>query len=126
MRKLFALIALCVSASVYAQQSYPRDITLSWTNPSTYVDGSTIEAGDLASVRVECYRRNDTDPVFTSTVPATGEGLAQSETFTGVIPSPGWYECWSFAIVVDGTESDPSSTAERKFIGKPLPPQNFL
>ena len=125
MKKLITLAALLVTASVCAQQGYPRDITLSWENPSQYVDGSPIEAGDLESVRIECYRQNDPTPAFTSTVPDTGEGQSQTETFTGVIPQPGTYNCFAYAIVVDGTESDPSNQTDKKFIGKPLPPQNF-
>jgi hypothetical protein len=124
--KLVTILALVLlSTTAVAQQDYPRAITLSWTNPSQYVDGSVIEAGDLESVRVECVRNNDTVPVFSSTVPVTGEGVSQSETFTGVIPQPGTYNCVAYAIVVDGTESDPSNTASKKYIGKPLPPQNF-
>mgnify|MGYP001820329325 CR=1 FL=1 len=127
MFKYLVLLALglAYSADVSAQQDYPRDITLDWVNPSQYVDGSTIELGDLDSIRVECTRNGDVAPVFVSTVPDTGEGSPQVETFVGVIPQPGTYTCVAFAIVVDGTESDPSNTASRKYIGKPLPPQTF-
>ena len=124
MRWLIAALLLFPALAV-AQQAYPRDITLSWANPSTYVDGSVIEAGDLESIRVECFRQNDTIATFTSTVPDTGEGLAQSETFVGVIPSPGTYSCFAYAIVVGGAESDPSNEAIKKYTGKPLPPQTF-
>lgn len=122
---LLTLVLLVFSASVSAQSDYPRDITLSWTNPSQYVDGSAIEAGDLDSVRVECFRSNDTVPTFVSTVPDTGEGLPQTETYTAAIPSPGTYTCVAYAIVVGGVESDASNSATRKYTGKPLPPQTF-
>ena len=125
MKKLVLAGALLLSGAVLAQQDYPRDITLSWTNPSEYVDGSIIEAGDLDSIRVECFRGSETAPTFTSTVADSGEGLAQSETYVAVIPNPGTYTCFAYAIVVDGTESDASNSAERKYIGKPLPPQTF-
>lgn len=125
MRVLLTLVLLAFSASVSAQSDYPRDITLSWTNPSQYVDGSAIEAGDLDSIRVECFRNNDTVPAFVSTVPDTGEGAPQSETYTGAIPSPGTYACVAYAIVVGGVESDASNSATRKYTGKPLPPQTF-
>jgi len=123
----FSIIAvlLLFATSAFAQQSYPRDITLSWENPSQYTDGSIIEAGDLDSIRVECFRGNDTVATFVSTVPDTGEGAPQSEVFAGVIPQPGTYTCIAYAIVVDGTESDPSNSVAKKYIGKPLPPQNF-
>lgn len=125
MKALITIALLLLSSTALGQQNYPRDITLSWVNPSEYVDGSLIEAGDLDSIRVECFRASDTVPTFTSTVADSGEGAPQAETFTGVIPQPGTYTCVAYAIVVDGTESDPSNTALRKYIGKPLPPQTF-
>lgn len=125
MRGILVLLAVLWAGSASAQQGYPRDITLSWTNPTQYVDGSLIEAGDLESIRVECFRSNDTVATFVSTVPDTGEGAAQSETFTGVIPGPGTYNCLAYAIVVGGAESDPSNQASKKYTGKPLPPQEF-
>ena len=121
MKKLL-ILTLLFSASAFAQQDYPRDITLSWVNASQYEDGSTIEAGDLTNVRIECFRNNDTSPAFTSTVAATGEGASQSETFVGVIPQPGTYECVGYSIIFDGTESVASASAVRKYTGKPKPP----
>ena len=123
--KYLTLLLLLVGSTAFAQQAYPRDITLSWTNASQYTDGSTIEVGDLDSGRGECFRNNDPIATFTATVPDTGEGLPQSETFVGVIPGPGTYNCVAYSIVIDGTESDPSNTATKKYIGKPLPPQSF-
>ena len=125
MRFFAVLILSFLAGAACAQQDYPRDITLSWTNADSYVDGTAIEPGDLESVRVECYRNQDTIPSVSRTVPATGEGAAQSETFSGVIPSPGTYRCVAFSIVVGGAESDPSGDAFKKYTGKPLPPQNF-
>jgi hypothetical protein len=121
-----SLLLLLLPALAFAQQDYPRAITLSWTNPDTYEFGTPIEPGDLESIRVECFRQSDPlTPVFTSTVPDTGEGLAQSETFDSVIPSPGTYSCFAYAIVVGGAESAPSNEAIKKYTGKPLPPQTF-
>ena len=123
--RILIILLLFLAGSAFAQQDYPRAITLSWTNPTQYVDGSLIEAGDLESIRVECFKNNDTVATFVSTVPDTGEGLSQSETFPAVIPSPGTYRCFAVAIVVGGAESDPSNEAFKKFTGKPLPPQTF-
>lgn len=122
-RAIFLLLFL--SGTSLAQQDYPRDITLSWTNPSQYVDGSIIETGDLDSIRVTCFRGNDTTPTFTSSVPDTGEGAAQEETYLGAIPQPGTYTCFAYAKVVTGEESDASNPTEKKYTGKPLPPQTF-
>ena len=126
MRKLLVLFASLMTFNVCAQQNYPRDITLSWTNTDTFVGGTLMEPGDLESVRVECFRHSDpVNPTFTATVPDTGEGQPQTETFVGVIPQPGTYNCFAYSIVIDGQESDPSDQASSKYVGKPLPPQNF-
>lgn len=126
MKKLSAAALLLATVSVCAQQNYPRDITLSWVNADEFVDGTPMEAGDLESVRIECFRQNDTDATFTATVPDSGEGQPQTETFEGVIPQPGTYNCFAYSIVIDGTESDPSNQTSKKYVGKPLPPQTFL
>jgi hypothetical protein len=105
-----------------AQQDYPRDITLSWTNADSYTDGTAIQAGDLTGTRIECFRQNDTAPMLTGTFVPTGEGEPQTETFTGAIPNPGTYTCYGYSIVIGGIESDPSNPAQKKYVGKPLPP----
>ena len=124
MRKLIFLTTLLPFVAL-AQQLFPADLTLSWTNASQYEDGTAIAAGDLASVRVECVRNNDTTPTFTATVPVTGEGQPQSETFTGAIPNPGTYTCVAYSILFDGTESVASNSAEKKYTGRPRPPENL-
>lgn len=121
MRKFWLLI-LFAAPFAYAQQDYPRDITLSWTNADSYVDGTPIEAGDLTGVRIECFRQNETVPIVTGTFPPTGEGAVQTETFEGSIPQPGTYTCYGYSIVIGGIESDPSSPAQKKYVGKPNAP----
>jgi hypothetical protein len=120
MRAVLAAIALCLlSASALAQQDFPKDVTVGWTNPDSYVDDTLIEAGDLDAIRIEIYRQNDTVPVFTATVPDTGEGLDQEEVFAAAIPQPGTYRIEGYAIVVGGVESDPSVPLFKKYTGKP-------
>jgi hypothetical protein len=122
MKKLLVIALLLFTQTIYAQQDYPREITVDWTNPTQYVDGSIIEAGDLESIRIEVFRHDDpVTPVYTATVPDTGEGLSQSEVFADAIPQPGTYTVYGYAIVVDGTESDPSAPAQKKYTGKPRP-----
>ena len=125
MRIIIVVLLTLVAASANAQQNYPRDITLSWTNADSYTDGTAIESGDLTGVRIECFRQNDTTPTVTGTFPATGEGLAQTETFSGAIPQPGTYTCYGYSIVIGGIESDPSNPAQRKYVGKPQPPATW-
>ena len=119
MRIMIALALICLSGSAFAQQDFPKDVLVEWTNPSTYVDDSPIEAGDLDSIRVEIYRHNDTVPVFTVTVPDTGEGAPQLENLVSAIPQPGTYRIEAYAIVVGGVESDPSEPLFKKYTGKP-------
>lgn len=118
MRYLIILLVLFPVLS-FAQQDFPRDITISWQNADSYVDGTLIEAGDLEAVRIEIYRHNDTTPAFTATVPDNGEGAEQTEVFTGAIPQPGTYRVEGYSIVIGGIESDPSEPLFKKYVGKP-------
>ena len=120
MKYLFLLAGLLLASTASAQQEYPRDITLSWTNPSLYVDGTPIEAGDLTGIRLECYRHDDAiTPVIAATEVALGEGAPQSVTYSGGIAKPGTYTCYGYAIVIGGIESDPSLPTSQKYVGKP-------
>jgi hypothetical protein len=121
--RIFIIITGLLSAGLAnAQQDYPRDLTLSWVNASTYIDGTLIETGDLTGIRLECFRHDDTiTPVMNATVPASGEGQAQTEVFTGAIAKPGTYTCYGYSVVIGGIESDPSVPASEKFVGKPNP-----
>lgn len=123
---IIALFAIGPSTA-NAQSSYPRDITLSWVWPTTYVDTTLIQPGDLRGGDLYCFRNNDTVPVV-DTVPVIIAGLpgsAQSETFLGVIPQPGTYHCFLTAVTIDEVSSDFSNEASKRFTGKPLPPQTF-
>ena len=120
------LLALLLVPVACLAGSFPADITLEWTNTDQYTDLTPIESGDLTSVRIECFRHSDpVTPSFSATVPVTGEGLFQSETFTGAITQPGTYTCFGYSIVADLDESDASNSAVKKYIGKPFPPQTF-
>lgn len=126
MRKPFcfmlAPVVMFMAATANAQQDYPRDMTVCWTNPTNYVEGGVIEAGDLELIRLEIFRNADTVPTFTATIPDDGEGVYQCETLTGVIPNPGTYSRFAYAIVVGGDESDKQAPDFKKFTGKPNPP----
>ena len=123
MRYAILLVMLATLAAHAAD--YPRDIALSWTNASEYVDGTSIEAGELTEVMVECYRNQETTPTFQVSVPANGVGQPQTYVFQDQIPQPGTYTCYGYSIVYDGQMSDQSNPASRKYVGKPLPPQTF-
>ena len=118
-RILLTTALLFLSFAACAQQDYPRPVDVSWTNADSYVDDTPIEAGDLEFVRIEIYRQNDTVPAFSATVPATGEGTVQAETFVDAIPQPGTYRIEGYSIVVGGIESDVSTPLFKKYVGKP-------
>lgn len=122
-----ALFAFCFSFPAAAQQDYPRDITLSWTNPSLNTDGSQIQPGELKEIRLKCDRHDGTN-AFDILVPLTdqGPGDAMAQTVVGGIPQPGTYSCVGFAINIDDISSDASGVATRKYTGKPGPPENLV
>lgn len=124
--KKFWLLFLLLPITAMAQQDYPRDITYCWTLPTQYVDGSVIEAGDLATTRIAASR-NSGESIFDELIPVgtTLPGERQCHTFVGAIPGPGTYLAVAFAITIDDVSSDASNEASRKFTGKPLPPQSF-
>jgi hypothetical protein len=117
------LIAALLPMAVWAA-AFPQNLTLSWTNASQYTDGTDIDPVDLTGVRILCTRTNDGEVLINTTLVPTGVGLAQQEVFTDVITRAGTVECVGFTVVSDGTESDPSGTAIKKYIGKPQPPEN--
>jgi hypothetical protein len=125
MKKYLVLVALWPSV-LMGQQSYPVDISYCWNLPTAYTDGTLIEPGDLDSTRI-VVNRHSGELVIDSQV-AVGAllpGELQCHTFVGAISQPGTYTGMAYAMTVDGTSSDPSNTAEKKFTGKPLPPQSF-
>jgi len=135
MIRLLCILTLLIGTTAQAQQDYPRDLTLSWTNSSEYIDliiggvvtpGGLIEPGDLIGVKVDCYRHNDTVPMLSAIVPATGEGLGQTEIYQGAIPKPGTYRCEAFSIVIGDIYSSASNPTFKKFVGKPKRVTEFI
>ena len=125
LNKILFTTLFLLPLSVFAQQDYPRDISLSWVNADSYVDDTLIEAGDLTGVKIDCYRQNEAVPIFSAIVPAVGEGSPQAETFLASIPRPGTYRCEGFSIVVGDIYSDASTPTFRKYVGKPKTVKEF-
>lgn len=120
-RLLLALILLPTIA--LGQSTYPRDITIQITHPTTYVeDGSLIQDDDLRGTLVQCDR-HDGEHVVDQEVPIIGlPGDVQIATLISIIPRPGTYSCVGFTVTVDGTMSDVSNVKVEKYTGKPNPP----
>lgn len=107
---------------------YPRDVTFSWTNPATFTNGDPLEVGDLTFITIYCGRNSQPTvgaADLTLSVGAGDIGAPQTATFASVITQPGKYFCIATAMVQDGHESDASNTSEKRYTGKPLPPQVF-
>lgn len=126
LRNAVIAVVIVASSACWAQNSYPRPITLNWTLPTLYEDGQTIQPGDLADTRITCERHNG-DLAFDILVPvgATLPGEAQSHTEPAGIPLSGTYTCLAYAITIDGVSSEASAPAVKKFTGKPNPPTNL-
>lgn len=124
MRKLLWLLFL--PALTLAQSDYPRDISYCWNLPTQYVDASDIQPGDLASTRIVVVRHSG-ETVIDELVPvgALLPGERQCNNFAASIPQPGTYSAVAYAITVDDISSDASSSVDKRFTGKPLPPQSF-
>lgn len=123
-KALFSLILLFAAGTANAQSAnFPRDITLNWTMPTSYVDGTPIGAGELRGALATCWRQNSpNDFIVDQEVAAPNAGGSYSHVFAGVVPNPGTYICGLFAVTVDNIYSDMSNTVDRKVTGKPLPP----
>jgi hypothetical protein len=124
MKYIVSILLLVISFSANAQQNYPRDITLTLTQPTLYTDGTTIEPGELVNNRYNCARNDGTVVLNETRSVKVDPGAQQSETFVGVIPQPGTYTCYAFAATAD-EESDASAPAFKKYTGKPTPPVQF-
>lgn len=126
MRKI-AGILLVITSLMWGRAvaaDFPAALTLTWTNPDRYVDGSAIMPGDLAFIHAFCWRNNAPDTmVIDSRVPINAQvGSQQTYTWGNSISRPGTYICAVAAVTVDETYSDLSNTVERKYTGKPNPP----
>jgi hypothetical protein len=117
---MLLLLFLAIPAS--AQQDYPRDVSYCWTLPTEYVDGTPIQAGDLANTRIVVTRQSG-ETVIDGLVPIgiNNPGDRQCFSFASGIPQPGTYTALAYAITVDDISSDASNEAIKKFTGKPKP-----
>lgn len=130
--KHFVWLLLLFAGAASAQQTFPQDITVTFTNADSYTDGTPMEPGDLTcegtevvgtdcGLRFELFRNNNTVPIAVVNVPANGEGQIQTEVLVGIIPQPGTYHLVGYSNVF-GISSDPSAPSNtKKYTGKPRP-----
>ena len=124
---LTSAVLLFTSMLAFSQSNYPRDIELSWTNPSNYVDGTSIQPGDLDFTRLVCDRHDGVN-FIDQNIPLGADipGGPSLVVLTGAVPKPGTYNCSAFSVTIDGTSSDASNVVAKKYTGKPVPPANLI
>jgi hypothetical protein len=54
MKYIFILISLLTAAALVVSQSTDVDVQLTWSAPTTRIDGSVLTAGEILGYEVEC------------------------------------------------------------------------
>lgn len=105
-----ALLALCITGIAQAATGVAQ---VTWTNPTTYTDGSPLATAEITGYNVTCtFRVTGT----TSTVPcggfspATLTGSLTSTQTTLTYPAAGGEACFTLVVKVGAALSDPSDT----------------
>ena len=108
MKGRFLILAALLLAPLAHAQTYPIDMVLNWTNPTTYIDGVTPIPVDGLSV-YDAWCVNDADGTTTAATPPTtssGPGNPESVTIPAVITGPGTYTCYATVQSSIGIDSD--------------------
>ena len=110
----FLFVGLLVTLAAQAAQAAPATSELSWTAPSTRVDGTPLDSADIAEYRVYYTINGEpqgVDPIVVS-------GTSASETVTLELTPRVEPYVISFAITTvdtDGLESVQSETVSKTF-----------
>lgn len=126
-RILQGFIAFLLLGSITLAQSpsYPRDVSLCWTHPTQYEDGTTIQDGDIAYTKLTGTRHSGEMVIDTDSAMTVLPGAVQCQTLVGAVPQPGTYTFLAYTVTVDDISSDASNSTEKKYTGKPNPPVNL-
>jgi hypothetical protein len=102
MKTLIALIVALFSVAAVAE-------TLTWTPPTTRVDGTPLDpATELAPYELVCGQG---DNAVTTNIPATGEAEQRYQVAKHeILPNYGEIPCYMVAVDLDGLKSEPSET----------------
>lgn len=104
------IVSLLVLLGLISLPALSVDTEFTWTNPTTYTDGSPMPVSDIAEVRLFC----DGNQVGTAT------GGVENLT---VDLAPGTYDCYATVLDIYGNESVPSNTISVTIIRpNPNPP----
>ena len=104
---LLGLYVVLLAAPVFAQE-FPRDLTLTWTNPDQNTDGSAISDGELDTFTARCIDGGGAVVVDVTQPITAGPGGGERLALDDVIPGPGEYTCSVYITNVDNVSSDPA------------------
>lgn len=109
---MFALLALLATAASVFAATGPAAVT--WTRPTTYVDGTALAPGEIIGNRIVC--------VFTPTgatasvpcvfTPTSVAGNAVTGNFTVTYPAQGGRACFQVVVQTQGADADPSTVTD--------------
>lgn len=111
-----AMLAALLAGLTGIAQAASGSGVISWTRPTTYVDGSTMPASAITGYRVVCSitPTGASAPTACTTSPATlNGGTNTSGTVTVTYPAIGARVCFRLVTLAGETESDPSGEACR-------------
>jgi hypothetical protein len=97
---LAAIAILCLMAQ-FVLAATP--VTVSWSNPTTYADGETIDAGKIATMTTKLYYTSDQQS-WTYWGSVTSGGTSFNGTWPLAKGVPGWVAATS-TIPAEGNES---------------------
>lgn len=107
MKKLLLTLlgALCIAPAFAATSPY----TLTWTRPTTYVDGSALPASAITGFRTQCTLTPTGGTATPCTFTPTGyAGSVLTGTGTLTYPPQGGRACFAIVVDVGSLSSDPS------------------
>lgn len=109
MKRILPLALLLVSAAATAGTGVAN---LTWTNPTVYVDGTTLPASAIAETQVYCEftpTGSTATASCTAAAPAVFAGSVTTGVQTFTFPAQGGKACWYLRTRVGTAVSDPSS-----------------
>jgi hypothetical protein len=125
MKKLLAILLGALTVSPVFALTHP--VPMTWTRPTTYVDGQTLPAADILSYSILCtFTPNGGTGAPCSMTPGFFSGSATTGSVIVTYPNVGGQACFRLTTRTAGSESDPSNEACAVLPAlKPNPPGNL-
>lgn len=92
----------CAVLSLLALSAHADSVTISWTLPTTYTDGSALAASAITGFEVDCYDSTTaTDCAYPAYGNKTAAGAVTSMLYdVGTVPAAGLKLCWRVRTLV--------------------------